>query len=475
MMLDMIENPKLIQGGMGFRVSNDRLAGAVARAGERLEKPVLGTVSGVGLSVSCIENLVSGDEGTMEALQAFPVPKVAQELKDRYWLRKNKFGRADLPPTPEVLINGSQAGKDLLTKLLVFANYAEVFKAKRGHNGPIAMNYLEKVQPGRPFEIYGAMLAGVDYIASGAGLPTQTPGILDRFAAGLDASYRINITGSDEGFEMKFNPAKIFGDNHSLKRPKFLAIVSLHVAAHALIERSNGEIYGFVVESPIAGGHNAPPRPRKDVDEKSDVPVYGPKDEPDLSKFRQYGKPFWLAGGMASPEELQRAVDEEGATGIQVGSAFALCDESGILDHRKRDLRRRGFDGTLVVRPSKRTSPTGYPINIAQLRDSLSDPEVYSRRVRQCDFGFLDEYYETEGKIRSRCPAEPVDTYIAKGGKIEETEGARCLCSGLGATVGMASGKDIVTLGQKLDFLGKLMKTPVDSFNAEDVIRHIFS
>lgn len=464
--------PELIQGGMGFLVSGNKLARAVATAGESLDKSVLGTVSGTGLSVVCIERLGRGDEDTMRALQAFPVPKIAQELKDRYWLKKNRFSQSILPPKPEVLINGNQAGKDLLTKLLVFSNYAEVFQAKQGHNKPISINYLEKVQPGRLFELYGAMLAGVDYVTMGAGLPTQTPGILDRFAAGQSASYKINVTGAD-GYEMTFNPAPIFGENHLLKRPKFLAVVSIHVAAQALVQRSNGEIQGFVVENKFAGGHNAFPRKDVDVDEESDIPIYGPKDEPDLDKFRKLSQPFWLAGGKASPERLREAFDE-GASGIQVGSAFALCDESGILDSRKRELRSKGFEGTLVVVPSKRTSPTGYPINIAQLPDSLSNTEVYKDRERQCDYGFLDEYYQTpEGNIRSRCPAEPVETYVANGGKIEKTEGARCLCAGLGATVGMASGLDIVTLGQKLDFLGDLMKSPNDSYTAEDVVRHI--
>jgi len=469
-------HPELIQGGMGVGVSGWELARSVAIAGEKLGKRVLGTVSGVGLSAICAEKLGRGDEDTMRALQAFPVPEIAQELKGRYWLRKNRLFQSILPPKPEVLINGSKESKDLLTKLLVFSNYAEVFLAKQGHKGPISINYLEKVQPGRLFELYGAMLAGVDYVAMGAGLPHQTPGILDRFAAGQSASYKIDVTGSEgEGYDMVFNPATIFGD-HFLKRPNFLGIVSLLLAAKVIMKKTEGEICGFVVESPIAGGHNAPPRKRGE--DNGDIPVYGPKDMPDLDGFRNLGLPFWKAGGMASPVAFQNAITE-GAAGVQIGSAFALSDESGMREDHKRELISRGFGETLIVTPSMKTSPTGFPFNVAQLSDSLSNPDIFNGRERECNYGFLREFYKTpEGKVRSRCPAEDISTFVKNGGKKEDAEIARCLCAGLGATVDMAPGSYyIVTLGSKLDFLekGRMINSPEGSYKAEDVTRFVFS
>ena len=41
------------------------------------------------------------------------------------------------------------------------------------------------------------------------------------------------------------------------------------------------------------------------------------------------GLPFWLAGGYGSAEKLKEAL-AEGAAGIQVGTAFAFCDEFHI-------------------------------------------------------------------------------------------------------------------------------------------------
>lgn len=464
--------PELIQGGMGAGVSNWKLARSVAIAGEKLNEDVLGVVSGVGLSATMVHRLTHGDSNTMQALQAFPVPEIAQELIDKYWKKPNKFSAFTLSPKPEVLVNGSKAGKDLLTKLLVVSNFAEIWLAKQGHNGPIGINYLEKLQLPHLPEIYGAMLADVDYILMGAGLPLQIPGILDNFAKNEPATYKIDVTGAEQ-HTMNFNPAVIEGEHTSpLIRPNFLAVVSLHVAAQALMQRANGEINGFVVENPKAGGHNAPPR-SKEVDEHG-VPQYGPKDIPDLGKVLKLGVPVWLAGAHASPKGLREA-KASGAAGIQVGSAFALSNESGMDDEIKKTVRKKGFEGNLYVMPNSKVSPTGFPFQVAHLEGSLSEPDVYANVVRRsCDYGFLPEAYLTpKGRIGFRCPAEPIDEYVAKGGKREDAEGTICLCRGLGATVNIAPGPPIITLGQDLNFLPELMESPDDSYSAEDVIRYI--
>ena len=58
------------------------------------------------------------------------------------------------------------------------------------------------------------------------------------------------------------------------------------------------------------------------------------------------------------------------------------------------------------------------------------------------------------------CAAEPVDAWLAKGGELAATEGRRCLCNGLLATIGLpqldsngdrerplvTSGEDLVAL-----------------------------
>jgi NAD(P)H-dependent flavin oxidoreductase YrpB (nitropropane dioxygenase family) len=469
----MVENgisigPELIQGGMGVGVSSWELARAVALAGEIVDRQVLGVVSGTGLPILMVGKLGRKDPDTIRALQAFPVPEIAQGILDRY------TGSRKPPPKPQVLLNGSEVTKLLMADLSVVANFAEVWLAKEGHHQPIGINYLEKIQLTHLPEMYGAMLAGVDYVLMGAGIPNQVPNILDRFAHNQQATYRIDVEDFADKYEMSFNPSRYnpIKVQHELKRPKFLAIVSSHVLAQVLINKVEG-VDGFVVEGPIAGGHNSPAR-GKELNEQGE-PIYGVKDKPDLGKILELQRPFWLAGGFADPKKLREA-KENGANGIQVGSAFALCEESGLNNDLKRELRQKSFDGSLVVVASADASPSGFPFQVVQMDGTVSDSNVYDAKKRVCTYGYLVRpFMNGGGKIDFRCPAEPIDVFVRKGGKLEETEGRRCLCVGLSAAVNQARDGEpaIVTLGKDNSFARKLMQTPNDTFSAENVVKFI--
>ncbi len=71
----------------------------------------------------------------------------------------------------------------------------------------------------------------------------------------------------------------------------------------------------------------------------------------DLGTFRNLGLPFWLAGSRADPQKLKEAISQ-GATGIQVGTVFAYCEESGLLDQTKRGVLDQALKGD-----GKRFSP----------------------------------------------------------------------------------------------------------------------
>ena len=58
-----------------------------------------------------------------------------------------------------------------LAELCLVANFVEVYLAREGHDHPVGINYLEKIQPPHLPSIYGAMLAGVSYVLMGAGIP----------------------------------------------------------------------------------------------------------------------------------------------------------------------------------------------------------------------------------------------------------------------------------------------------------------
>ena len=64
-------------------------------------------------------------------------------------------------------------------ELAVLGNFVEVWLAKDGHDGTVGVNYLEKVQMATPAAAYGAMLAGVDYVLMGAGIPRDIPPLLE--------------------------------------------------------------------------------------------------------------------------------------------------------------------------------------------------------------------------------------------------------------------------------------------------------
>lgn len=468
--------PKIIQGGMGTGVSNWKLAQTVSRLGQ------LGLVSGTGLDHILIRRLQDGDpDGHIRrALNHFPFPKMVQRIMENYFVPGGKPDNAPYKNSGFHTVEGNRTPQEMC----IAANFVEVFLAREGHTNPVGINYLEKIQLPHLPSIYGAMLAGVSVVVMGAGIPLEVPGILDTLVNHESVSYPIQVGGMKcaEAYRMVFNPREFIEDNMSLaalNRPAFLPIVSSDTLATMLLRRATGSIQGFVIEGPLAGGHNAPPRGKLQLSAAGE-PVYGPRDVPNLESFRAMGVPFWLAGAYGSAEGLRRAL-AEGAAGIQVGSAFALCEESGLKAEYRRALVQKALDGKAEVFTDPLASPTGFPFKVAKLEGTLSDPELYARRQRRCDLGFLREVYRKEdGTIGYRCPAEPVASYVAKGGKIEDTVNRKCLCNGLVADVGypqrLSDGSHelpVVTLGDDFIHAGQFCSQGKPDYTAADVIRTI--
>jgi nitronate monooxygenase len=236
-----------------------------------------------------------------------------------------------------------------------------------------------------------------------------------------------------------------------------------------------------VVENHTAGGHNAPPRRvgKRDQQPASlDQAVYGEKDRPDLEKIWALGRPFWLAGSYGSPEGLGAAVDE-GASGIQVGTAFAFCAESGTAPWIKDEVLRQCVSGEFKAITDCRASPTGFPFKLIVLKNSLTD---LSRRPRErvCDLGYLRQPYRDEnGRLHYRCAAEPVDNFVRKGGSVEEAEEKQCLCNGLLATIGLGQVRGdgvelpIVTAGQEFDPVNRMVQRAGVKYSAADVLEFL--
>src|ERR1017187_601342 len=469
------KHPAIIQGGMGAGVSSWRLARVVSQLGQ------LGVVSGTALDLIVARRLQDGDPGghMRRGFDRFPFHKMAERIWERYYIPGGKTENQSYKSLPK----HSKDNPRELIELCIVANFAEVSLAREGHDNAVGINYLEKIQIPHLPSLYGAMLAGVEYVLMGAGIPLKIPGVLDRLAHHEPTSYVLQVTGAQDGDDttITFVPRDFTeGELPPLLRPNFLAIVASNTLAVTLLKKANGRVDGFVVEGPTAGGHNAPPRGKLQLNEAGE-PIYGERDKVDLGKMRELGLPFWLAGGYGTAEKLREAL-AAGATGVQVGTAFAFCAESGLRDDYKQALVKKAISGEARVFTDPLASPTGFPFKAAQLEGTASEREVHLARPPICDLGYLREAYRTEaGTIDYRCAADPVSVYLSKGGKEENTEGRKCLCNALMANIGLPQvrggyvERGMVTSGDDLSEIPSFLSPNSSAYNAADVIAKLLA
>jgi nitronate monooxygenase len=471
-----MSQPKIIQGGMGVAVSGWKLARTVSRLGQ------LGVVSGTGLAIILARNLQLGDlDGRLRyALNHFPIPAVAARVLAQYFIPGGKSPTAPFKAAPMPTLRPGPP----LVELTVAANFVEVFLAKEGHDGLVGINFLEKIQLPTLPSLYGAMLASVDYVLMGAGIPRAIPGALDRLAEGEPAQLKIDVIGAlpGEEFLSTFDPrAFCAGQLPVAKRPRFLGIVASATLAMTLAKKANGRVDGFVVEGDTAGGHNAPPRGPLQLS-ASGEPIYGERDVVDLEKIRALGLPFWLAGSYGRPGRLADAL-RLGAAGVQVGTAFAFCNESGLRPELKLQALQMSRAGSARVFTDPIASPTGFPFKVVQMEGTLSHADQYAARTRICDLGYLRHLYrKPDGTPGYRCPAEPVDDFIKKGGTVADAQGRKCLCNGLVANVGLSQMRSeeeqelaLMTAGDDVANVAQFLKPGCDSYTAADVMERLLA
>ena len=467
----MQEHPVIIQGGMGAGVSSWRLAQAVSRQGQ------LGVVSGTALDTILARRLQDGDPGghMRRGLDAFPFPAMAERIWRAWYIAGGKAAEAPYGTTPAHVQHDPRE----LTELCIVANFVEVFLAREGHANPVGINYLEKVQLPHLPSMYGAMLSGVGYILMGAGIPLHVPGVLDALAEHKAAEYGLHVIGSRDGDDttVHFDPHDFMDHEPApLERPAFLAIVSSSTLAATMLRKANGRVDGLVIETRTAGGHNAPPRGKLQLTSGGE-PIYGERDVIDLGKIRELGSPFWLAGGYGCAEKLREALDL-GATGVQVGTAFAFTRESALREDLKRALLDLAQRGEARVFTDPLASPAGFPFKVARLEGTASEEAIAAARPRICDLGFLREMYRDEdGQIAYRCPAEPLPVYVAKGGNAQDAVGRKCLCNALMANIGHQQVRcghhvepPLVTAGDDLTEIARFLPAGGASYGAADVL-----
>lgn len=496
--------PEIIQGGMGVDVSSPRLAGAVAACG------MAGVVSGTATGDVLARRLQDGDSEVYDALTMLPdgdlVDRITdiyyspkgRENKDRYRLVPRNYRIVDetgevfelydeqFPVTAEEM---ALAGAFMMvTRAQRYA--AQSTDTKGGDRGPIGINLLTELRMPTASTLYGAMLAGVDFVVMGAGIPSHIPGILDRLAQRDPAQVNIQVPKTGHKYFADFDPRRYPGlVGGGLVRPDFLAIISLEMLAKRLASKGETRPNGFVVEHHTAGGHNAPPRSKKIVDGQA---VYDDKDEPDFNTLVGLNLPFWLAGSRGSPKGLKEA-QALGAAGVQVGSLFALSKESGMDPEIRAQVLDAIRKGELDIVKDAHASPTGFPFMVAR-KNGVKWPDGVEQRA--CQASYLTGQREIEdasGKrsLVSSCPAEPTPVYLRKmrrvgvedaqmGDERLRSERAQCLCRKLLATAGIGDSgmPPIVTLGgdavegvPRLDDTGKTNSD--GSYEASTVVEYV--
>jgi NAD(P)H-dependent flavin oxidoreductase YrpB (nitropropane dioxygenase family) len=469
-----VQLPSIIQGGMGVAVSSWRLARTVAQTGQ------LGVVSGTALDVVIARRLQDGDLGghVRRALDHFPVPAMADRVLQRYFREGGRAHGQPYKATPQLTLRPGLRTMELS----VVANFVEVWLAKEGHDGLVGINFLEKIQMATPTAAYGAMLADVDYVLMGAGIPAKIPHLLDQLATQAPAQLDLHVEGATTSYTVTLDPRTLTGTHlPPMRRPSFLAIVSADILATYLARENGTRPDGFVIEGPPAGGHNAPPRGRLTLDDTGQ-PIFGPRDDANVSKIAAIGLPFWLAGSYATPERLREA-QALGAAGIQVGTLFALSADSGLRPDLRGEMLAELGKGRLDVRTDPLASPTRFPFKVVSIPGTLASDGRYAARTRVCDLGYLRAPYEhSVGVIGYRCPSEPVKDYVRKGGSATDTVGRMCLCNGLTATIGLAQTRQggyqempLVTLGTDLTGARQLLNRHPDGWSAAQAVDYLIS
>jgi NAD(P)H-dependent flavin oxidoreductase YrpB (nitropropane dioxygenase family) len=164
-----------------------------------------------------------------------------------------------------------------------------------------------------------------------------------------------------------------------------------------------------------------------------------------------------------------------------VGTAFAFCYESGLRPELKQQALQMSRAGTARVFTDPIASPTGFPFKVVQMPGTLSEAGHYAARTRICDLGYLRHLYrKSDGTLGYRCPAEPVDDFVKKGGTVADAQGRKCLCNGLVANIGLSQVRSnseqelaLMTAGDDVAQVAQFLEPGCDTYTAADVVRRL--
>ena len=176
-----------------------------------------------------------------------------------------------------------------------------------------------------------------------------------------------------------------------------------------------------------------------------------------------------------------RALEAAGEL-VRVGARVSPVLEIAEIADRESKSAAPCAPSAAARRNDPRASPTGFPFKVVQLEGTVSSEAVYRARERVCDLGYLRSTYRMEnGRLGYRCAAEPVDTYVKKGGALEDTVGRKCLCNALMADIGYGQVRDggevekpLLTSGDDLLSIQRFAAGRTE-YSAADVIDYLLS
>lgn len=206
--------------------------------------------SGTAIDAIVARRLNMGDVGghIRRALEHFPVPGVAGSAS----MTGTSPGRQE----PHAPSSRSRCRRNRCRRLRGThraAGLVEVFLAKEGHDGPIGINYLEKIQLDA-LDLRGdagRRLGGADVVRVSCGRSRAS--WTDWLGAG-ESNWKIDgRRPCGRRLRHSLRPRRIWSDAPAtLPRPNFYAIVSSATLAGVLAKKASGRVDGFIVEGPTA-------------------------------------------------------------------------------------------------------------------------------------------------------------------------------------------------------------------------------
>jgi len=255
----------VIQAGMGVRVGNSVLAAAAINNG------AFGTIASVGL----------GD---------------IEKSKTDFVAESNRVLIEEIQKAREMAPDGGPLGVNIMVAL---SNYAETTRA--------------------------SVEAGVDFIISGAGLPTRLP--------------------------------EYVGDADVALIPVISSGRALEVVVKNWIRKYGRRPDAVIVENPGCGGHLGFSLEELERSETRSSEILLKESIAVLDKY-DCDVPIIAAGEISNKEDVDAAL-AQGYAGVQIGTRFIVAEEAGIAEESKQVFIDASASDIVVIK-----SPVGLPVRV---------------------------------------------------------------------------------------------------------------